>query len=148
MVSNNVNHHMFKTANLKDNHSLFWYRPKQWNLKRNYQWFEIWKWRYLIVLDNKNQDKYGVFELNLLLNTIKNSIKLSKFIKHQQHKEIYSILTNEYVGLESRMWLNSLRITQRSDGLRQNLATRHPIVRCLIFIRQRSRLCRSKTLWF
>lgn len=33
-----------------------------------------------MVLDNKNQDKYGVFELNLLLNTIKNSIKLSKFI--------------------------------------------------------------------
>lgn len=58
---------------------------------------------YLMVLDNKNQDKYGVFELNLLLNTIKNSIKLSKFIKHQQHKEIYSFLTNEYVGLESRM---------------------------------------------
>lgn len=56
-----------------------------------------------MVLDNKNQDKYGVFELNLLLNTIKNSIKLSKFIKHQQHKEIYSFLTNNYVGLESRM---------------------------------------------
>lgn len=57
-----------------------------------------------MVLDNKNQDKYGVFELNFTIKyDKKNSIKLSKFIKHQQHKEIYSFLTNEYVGLESRM---------------------------------------------
>lgn len=37
-----------------------------------------------MVLDNKNQDKYDVFELNLLINTIKNIIKLLKLIGHEQ----------------------------------------------------------------
>lgn len=62
-----------------------------------------------MVIDNKNQDKYGVFELNLQI-TIKNIIKLLKMIRHEQCKEIFSFLTNKYVGLESKVRLYSLRV--------------------------------------
>lgn len=63
-----------------------------------------------MVIDNKNQDKYGVFELNLQINTIKNIIKLLKMIRHEQCKEIFSFLTNKYVGLENKVRLYSLRV--------------------------------------